>query len=160
MISCLVIPRSRLDRLQVLYQVADGEVRRIALTVVAVLLAELEGRHVGHRHDFAAIAAALEHRLDHAFVLPGEAAEEDGHLAAFLGGKGPFDRSLEVANRTAVQSHHARQSRAFVRQLALNLFLALRTRQFVNREIDASDRHSEFPLPRVELISVLLSVIC
>ena len=77
-------------------------------------------------------------------MLPGEAAEEDGHFAAFFGGEGPLDRALEVADRTAVQPHHARQPRALLRQLALNLFLGLRTRQFVNREIDASDRHREF----------------
>ena len=140
MISCLVRPFS-LQRLQVLHQVADGEVRGIALAVVAVFLAQLEGRDVGYRHDLAAIAAAFEDRLDDAFVLPGEAAEEDGHLAALFGAEGALRGTLEVMDGTAVQPHHARQSGALLRQLALNLFLAVGTRQFVNREIDASDWH-------------------
>ncbi len=141
MISCLVDSALALDRLQVLHQVADGEVRRIALTVVAVFLAELEGRDVRHRHDLATIAAAFEDCLDYAFVLPGKSAEEDGDFAALFRGKGTLDRALKVAHRTAVQSHHARQPSALLRQLALNLFLTLRTRQFVNREVDASNRH-------------------
>jgi hypothetical protein len=33
----------------------------------------------------------------------------------------------------------------------LDFFLALRTRQFINREVNASDRHKSVPLPRVEL---------
>ncbi len=45
--------------LQVLHQVADREVRRIALAVVAVFLAELKGFDVGHRHHFALVAEAL-----------------------------------------------------------------------------------------------------
>ena len=56
----------------------------------------------------------------------------------------PLGRTLEVTDRTAVQPHHACQPGAFLRQLALNLFLAMRTSQFVNREIDASDWHSLF----------------
>ena len=113
--------------LQVLHQVADREVRRIALPVVAVFLAQLEGRHVRHRQDLAAIAAAFEHGLDHLFVLPRQAAEKNGDLAALLRGEGTFDRTLEVADRAAVEAHHAGQPGAFLRQLALNLLLGLGT---------------------------------
>ncbi len=113
--------------LQILHQIAHREIGRIALPVVAVLLAELEGRDVRHRQDVAAIAAAFEDGLDDLLVFPGQAAEEDGHLAALLGGEGPLHRTLEVTDRAAVESHHAGQPRALLRQLALNLFFGLRT---------------------------------
>ena len=46
-----------------LHEVADGEVGRVALPVVAVLLAELEGVDVGGRHDRGLVAERLEHAL-------------------------------------------------------------------------------------------------
>ena len=134
----------RLQRLQVLHQIADGEVGRIALAVVAVLFAQLKGRDVRHRHNLATISAAFEDGLDHAFMLPGQAAEKDGNLAALLGAERPLDRTLEMTDRAAIQAHHAGQPGTLLRQLALNLFFGLRTRQFVNREIDASDWHRKF----------------
>src|SRR5581483_6068710 len=140
----------RLEELQVLDEVADGEVRRVALPVVAVFLAQLEGIDVRHRQHVAVIAAALEDSLDHALVLPRQAAEQDRHLGAFFGAERALRRTLEVAHRAAIQAHHAGQPRALLRQLALNFFLALRTRQFINREVDARDRHSVYPLPRVD----------
>src|SRR5579862_7568408 len=140
----------RLEELQVLDEIADGEVRRVALPVVAVFLAQLEGIDVRHRQHVAVIAAALEDSLDHALVLPRQAAEQDRHLGAFFGAERALRRTLEVAHRAAIQAHHAGQPRALLRQLALNFFLALRTRQFINREVDARDRHSVYPLPRVD----------
>ena len=129
--------------LQILHQVAHRKIRRIALPVVAVFLAELERRHIRHRQDLAAVAAAFEDGLDDLFVLPGQAAEENRHLAALLRGEGTLDGTLEVTDRATIEAHHAGQPRAFLRQLPLNLFLGLRTSQFVQREIDVSHRHGE-----------------
>ena len=137
---------ARFQALQVLHQVAHGEVRGIALAVVAVLLAQLEGRDVGHRQNVAAISAAFKHRLDHPLVFPGQATEEDGHLVALFRGEGLFDGAMKVADRAAVQAHHACQARTFLRQLPLNLLFGLRTRQFIYGKIDASHGHSNLPL--------------
>ncbi len=62
--------------LEILHQVADGEVGGIALAVVAVFLAGLEGPDVGRGHGFGAVAEAFQGAMDQLFVLPGEAAEE------------------------------------------------------------------------------------
>ncbi len=113
--------------LQILHQIAHREVRRIALPVVAVFLAELEGRDIRHRQDLAAIAAAFENGLDDLLMLPRQAAEKNGDLAALLRGEGTLDRTLEVADRAAVEAHHAGQPRALLRQLPLNLLLGLGT---------------------------------
>src|SRR5664279_4203179 len=51
----------RFQALEVLHEIADSEVRGVALTVVAVFLAELERRHIRHRQDLAAISAALKY---------------------------------------------------------------------------------------------------
>ena len=62
--------------LQVLHQVADGEISGVALAVVAVLLAGLEGLHVGRGHGFGAVAQSFESAVHQLFVLPGQAAEQ------------------------------------------------------------------------------------
>ena len=81
MISCLVRPLL-FQALHELHQVADGEVGGVALAVVAVFLAELERLLVGDGHGFALVAQAFERAVDQLFVLPGEAAEEDGGVVA------------------------------------------------------------------------------
>ena len=53
-------------------------------------------RHVGHRQLLAAISAALEHGANQILVLPGKAAEQDRHLAAFFSGKCALHRTVEV----------------------------------------------------------------
>src|SRR5664279_3889884 len=136
----------RFQALEVLHEIADSEVRGVALTVVAVFLAELERRHIRHRQDLAAISAALKYRLDHALVFPGQTTEEDGYLIAFFRGEGLFSGAPTVANRAAIQAHHAGQARTFLRQLPLNLLFGLRRRQFIYGEIDASHGHRNFPL--------------
>src|SRR5207302_7987046 len=67
-----VLPRHSIgfEPLEVLDQIADGEVCRIALAVVAIFLAELECRHIRTRHDLALVATAVKHSLDQGFVLP------------------------------------------------------------------------------------------
>ena len=62
---------------EVLHEVADGEVRRVALAAVAELLAELERRvrrAVQHLH---VVADAPERALDEVVVRHREAADED-----------------------------------------------------------------------------------
>src|SRR5262249_27238092 len=82
--------------LQVLHQVSDGKVRRIALAIVAKFLAGLEGVDVRHRELFAAVAAPLKNSADEVFVLPRKTTEEDGDVLALLGRKGALDRPMEM----------------------------------------------------------------
>ena len=121
----------RFQALEVLHQVADGEVGGIALPVVAVFFAQLKGGDVGHGQNVAAISAALKHRLDDALMFPGEAAEENGHLAALFGGEGLLGGAAEVADRATIEAHHAGQARTFLRQFSLNLLFGLRAGQFI-----------------------------
>src|SRR5262249_42078682 len=102
-----------------------GKVRRIALPVVAILLAKLEGGDIRHGQDLALVAAALEDRLDDALMLPCQSTEQNGDLAALLGAERPLHRTLEVTDRAAVQPHHAGQAAAFLRHLFLNLLFRL-----------------------------------
>ena len=80
--------------LQILHQVADGEVSGVALAVVAVFLAGLKGADVGGRHGFGDVAEAFERAMDQLFVLPGEAAEEKGGPAALFPGERMLYRAL------------------------------------------------------------------
>ena len=61
--------------LQILHQVADGEVSGIALAVITVLFAGLKRAHVGGGHGFGDVAEAFERTVDQLLVLPGKAAE-------------------------------------------------------------------------------------
>jgi hypothetical protein len=82
--------------LEVLHQIADGEVRRIALAVVAVLLADLEGRHVRHGQLLTAIPAALEDGANQVLMLPGEAAKQDCSAGTLVARKSAFNRTMEM----------------------------------------------------------------
>ena len=75
------------ERLEILDQVADGEVGRVALTVVAVLLARLEGFDVGGGNGFGAVAETLEGAVNQLFVLPGQTTEEKGGVGTLAGGE-------------------------------------------------------------------------
>src|SRR5262249_1272600 len=85
-----------LEELQILKQIADRGIGRIALAVVAKFFARLEPGDVGDGELLAAIAAALEDGADQVFVLPGEAAEQDGDVLALLCREGTFDRAMKV----------------------------------------------------------------
>src|SRR5262249_11358356 len=78
-----------------LHQVSDGEVGRIALPVVAVLLAKLKSLLVGHGNGFAPVAQAFQSGVDQALVLPGEPTEEDGGVVPLQGCEGQLDRLME-----------------------------------------------------------------
>ena len=114
------------EELQILHQVADREISRIALPVVAEFLAELEGRHVGHRQLFAAITAALEDGANQVLMLPGEAAKQNGDPAALFGREGALDRLVEM--RVAIQAGELSQANPFRREtlgdftILLNLY--------------------------------------
>src|SRR5271165_2871936 len=98
-----------------LHQIAHREIGGIALPVVAVFLAQLKALDIRHLHDFAAITTSFKHSLDDPLVLPRQATEENGYLASLLGGEGPLNGTLEMADGPAVESHHARQPRALAR---------------------------------------------
>ncbi len=81
---------------QILNQVADREVRRIAKTIAAVFFADLVRQAIRLGKPLCFQSAAPQHRLDHAFVLPGEATEQNGDMAALGGLKGCFFRTQEM----------------------------------------------------------------
>ena len=84
--------------LQILHQVADGEIGRVALAVVAVLLAGLEGLHVGSGHGLGTVAQAFERAMHQLFVLPGQTAEQQRGMGALFLGERLLHRLLEVVN--------------------------------------------------------------
>ena len=108
-----------LEELQVLHEVADGEIRRIALTIVAKLLARLEGSDVGDGEFLATVAAALEDGTDQVFVLPSEAAEQDGDVLALLRCEGTLDGPMKMSG--LVEASNLPQARAFRRQPLFDL---------------------------------------
>ena len=59
-----------------LHEITDGEIRRVALAAVAVLLAGLEGRVVRARHVLHVVTEALQRGLDQRVLDHREAADE------------------------------------------------------------------------------------
>src|SRR5215472_16264360 len=108
------------EALQVLDQVADGEVGGVALAVVAVLLAGLKGFDVGSRYGFGAVAQAFEGAVHQLLVLPGEAAEEQRGVGALVGGEGALGGLLEVMDLALDESGFALQSRTLFSQASLD----------------------------------------
>src|SRR5262249_34133288 len=66
------------ESLEILNQISDSKISRIALAVISVFLPELKCRDVRRGDDFTLVAAAFEHGLDQLLVFPGEAAEKNG----------------------------------------------------------------------------------
>src|SRR6266496_1711366 len=126
---------------QILDEVAPGEVRRIALSVVAVLLAELKARNIGHGEDLALVSAAMEDRLNHLFVFPGEAAEENGDRAALLGQKRALDGAREVRAALSAQPALAEQALAFGGYELENFFFRTLP-ELIERYIDTRGCHT------------------
>ncbi len=120
---------SRFERLQELYEVADGEVSGIALAVVAKLLAGLEGGHVGVRQHLEAIAAAAKHGLDEALVFPGKASEKNGHPVAFFRGEGPLDGTVEMLDGFLDEPRGLLQPQPFRSHAASDLFFNQRRKR-------------------------------
>ncbi len=94
-----LLPRQALflEELEILHQVADGEIGRIALAIITELLAGLESSHVRHGQFLAAVTASLENGADQILVLPGKAAEQNRDAAAFFGGEGALHGAMEVS---------------------------------------------------------------
>ena len=82
--------------MEILHQVSDGEIRRIALAVVAIFLAGLKSGNIRHRELFARVAAALEDRTNQILVLPGEAAKQDCRMRSLVRGKRPLYGTMEM----------------------------------------------------------------
>ena len=85
-----------LERLEILHQVADREIGRIALPVVAVLLAQLETGHVRHGHALAVVAGAQENGANQLLMLPREPAKKNRDAAALLGRKRALDGLVKM----------------------------------------------------------------
>ena len=120
--SCFLRP-------QELDEVADGEVSRIALAVVAILLAGLEGGHVGVRQPLEAIAAAAKHGFNEALVFPGKASEKNGDAVAFFRGEGPLQGAVEVLDGFLDQPRSLLQPRPLRQHAASDLFFPQRRKR-------------------------------
>jgi hypothetical protein len=91
---------------EVLHQVADGEVRRVALAAVAVLAAVLERVGIRHVEGEDLVADAAERRLDEQVVRHRQAGDQDRGVLALVARErarnlvepllGGFDREAEA----------------------------------------------------------------
>jgi hypothetical protein len=79
-----------LQRPQESDEVADCKVGRIALAVIAILLANLESSDVGVEQHLAAIAAAREHGFNEALMFPSEPSEKNGDPVTLFRSEGPL----------------------------------------------------------------------
>ena len=106
--------------LQILHQVADGKIGRVALAVVAVLLAGLEGLHVGSGHGFGAVAQSFERAMHQLFMLPGQPAEQQRGAAALFPGERLLHRLLEVVGLALDEAGFLLQALALFAQSLLD----------------------------------------
>src|SRR5262249_36239241 len=72
------------QHLEVLHQVADREIRRVALGAVTELLADPERRVVGAGHVLALVAEPAQRALDEEVLRRGEPADEQRDALALL----------------------------------------------------------------------------
>jgi hypothetical protein len=79
---------------EILNQGAGGEVRRAALPVVSVFLAQVKRLLVRHRQQFAFVAAAMENGTDKLLVFPGQTSDQNRNPVPLLGRKRPFHGTL------------------------------------------------------------------
>jgi hypothetical protein len=85
-----------LEELQILHQIANRKICRIALPVVAELFADLKRWHIRHRQLLAPIPAALKNRTNQILVLPREPPKQNRNFPALLCRKCAFHRSVEM----------------------------------------------------------------
>ncbi len=111
------------EALQVAHQIADGEIRRVALAIISKFFPCLKIGHDGRRNIFTAIAAAMKDRLNHLLVLPSKAAEKDRDIVTFARREGAFDRLLKLAH--ARQSRLRAEPRTFRIDTGLNLYFKI-----------------------------------
>ena len=106
------MPREALffEELEILHEVADREIRRIALAIVAKLFPGLEGSNIRHRQLLAAVTAALEDSANQVFVLPCEASKQNCGTGPLVSRERPFHRTMEV--RGLVESGNLAQAGA------------------------------------------------
>ncbi len=85
-----------LERLQVFHQVADRKIRRIALAVVAILLAQLKPGNIRHGDALAVVSGAEENGADEFLVLPGKSAKKNRDAAALFRGERALDGLVKM----------------------------------------------------------------
>ena len=88
------------------------------------------------------VAAAVEHGLDHLFVLPRETAEEDGHIIPFWSGERALYWFFELAH--AGQPGLRSETRPFGVDTGLNLYFEVGLHNLVHHY-----RHGGSPVLRV-----------
>src|ERR1700722_2658337 len=109
------------QKLKVLHEIAHGEVSRITLTVVAELLAGLEGRDVGNRKLLAAVATSLKHSTDQVLMLPGKTAKQNRDVITLLGCERPLNRTVKMCG--LVQTSDLAEPVALGLQALLDFFI-------------------------------------
>src|SRR6202008_4093154 len=112
-----------LQELEILHKVADREVRRVALPIIAKLLACLETGNVRNGKRVAVVAAGLERGANQVFVLPGEAAKQNRYAVAFFRSERPLDGTVEVPRRA--ESSLFAQTGSFGREALLEFLILL-----------------------------------
>src|ERR1019366_5356076 len=146
--------------LQVLDQVADGEVGGIALSVVAVLFAGLERLYVRRGNGFGAIAEALQGAVHQLFVFPGESTEEEGGLGALVPGEVTLGGTLEVVDFACGYAGFALQAGAFFGEALLDGGLEggadlYEVGRRLGLRIDSLSAHSETSFPVLSQFAAL-----
>ena len=109
--------------LQVLHQVTDGEVGRVALAVVAVFLAGLERLDVGSGHGFGPVAQTFQGAMHQLFVLPGQTAEQKRGVAPLFLGERFLLRLLEMMGVALDESGFLLEAGPFFREPLLDRVL-------------------------------------
>jgi hypothetical protein len=82
--------------LEILNEVTHGEIGGVALAVVPVLFAGLEGPDVRRRDGFGAVAEAFERAVDKLLMLPSKTAEQEGSVGAVGLSESALDGALKV----------------------------------------------------------------
>jgi hypothetical protein len=112
-----------LQKLEILHQIAYGEVGRIALAVIAELLTGLKCGHVGHRQLLAAVAATLEDRANQVLVLPGKASKQNRDAVPLFRGERPLHWTMEMCG--LIKACDLTQAHAFGFETLLNFRVIL-----------------------------------
>src|SRR5262249_9592870 len=109
--------------LQILDQIADGKIGRVALPVVAVLFAGLECLDIRRRNRFGTVAEAFQCAVNELFVLPGQTAEQQGRMGPLVPGERALDGTLELVYLPFDKARFSLQTRTLFGEPLLNHIL-------------------------------------
>jgi len=110
------------ELLQVLHQVSYGEVGRVALPVVAVLLPELKGFDVRRLERLALVSKPFESTVNQVLVFPGQATKEQGRMLPLALYEEILHRPSEMLPRLQLDAQFVRKSIALLLELLFDQF--------------------------------------